>query len=788
MMNALDRKLLRDLTHLKGQVIAIALIVACGIAALVTMMSAYDSLQLSQQTYYDRYRFADVFVQLKRAPDSLVARIAEIPGVQQVQTRVVVDVNLDVPGLAEPATGRLISIPPQQTPMLNDLFIRRGNYIEPRQRDRVLVSEAFAQANNLEIGSKIGAVINERWQQLQIAGIALSPEYVYEIRGAELFPDNQRFGVMWMEREALATAFDLKGAFNDVALSLMPGANQAEVIFRLDQLVKPYGGLGAYGRENQVSHQFLDSEIQSLAAAAVMIPAVFLGIAAFLLNLVLARLVGTQREQIAVLKAFGYDNFAVGLHYLKLVLAIALLGVVVGTTVGVWLGYLMTQVYTQFYHFPILQYRAGIGIVLTAIAVSGAAAILGTVTAVHKAVSLPPAEAMRPEPPALYRATLLERIGLQRLLSPVGQIILRNLERRSLQTGMAIIGIAAAVAILVIGRYFEDATNYIVEVQFRQVQREDVTLVFNEPLSSRARYELTDLPGVLQSEPFRSVPARLRFQHKTDLSGITGLEPQGELRRLLDRDLEPVTLPDAGIILTTKLAENLGITIGDSLTIEVLEGERPTREVPVVGLVDELIGLGAYMDIHALNELMREGQTISGAYLAVDENQLEQLYAQLKQTPAVASVALRERLIIEFEKNIAGSFAAFTAVLVVFAGVIAFGVVYNVARIALSERSRELATLRIIGFTQAEIAVILLGEQAIVTMLAMPLGWGLGYGLAALMSQAYDSELFRFPLVVNSSSYVYASVVITLAALGSGWLIRRQLNQLDLIAVLKTRE
>lgn len=787
-MNTLDQKLLRDLIHIKGQVIAIALIVACGIACLVTMLSAYDSLQLSQQTYYERYRFADVFVSLKRAPNLLAARIAEIPGVQQVQTRVVVDVNLAVPGLAEPATGRLISIPTQQTPMLNDLFMRRGQYLEPGQRDQVLVSEAFAQANHLDIGDKLGAVINERWQQLQIVGIALSPEYVYEIRGTELFPDNQRFGVIWMNQEALATAFDLKGAFNDVALSLLPWAQQESVIFRLDRLLEPYGGLGAYGREHQVSHQFLDSEIQSLAAAAVMVPTVFLGIATFLLNLVLARLVSTQREQIAVLKAFGYDNFAVGLHYLKLVLVMTLVGATLGTALGVWLGQLMTQVYTQFYHFPVLQYRAGIWVILSAITLSGGSAVLGALSAVRRAVSLPPAEAMRPEPPARYRPTLLERMGLQQLLSPVGRIILRNLERRFLQTGLAILGIAAAVAILVIGRYFEDATNYIIEVQFRQVQREDVTLVFNQPLSGRARYELTHLPGVLSSEPFRTVPTRLRFRHKTHLSGITGLEPESELRRLLDQDLQPVPLPDAGIVLTSKLAEKLGITVGDPLTIEVLEGERPTRTVPVVGLVDELIGLGTYMNIHALNELMREGQTISGAYLAVDANQLEQLYAQLKQTPAVASVALRQRLINEFEENIAGSFAAFSAVLVIFAVVIAFGVVYNVARIALSERSRELATLRIIGFTQAEIAVILLGEQAMVTGLAMPLGWGMGLGLAALMSQAYDSELFRFPLVVNSSSYVYASVVITLAALGSGGLIRRQLNHLDLIAVLKTRE
>ncbi len=787
-MHTLDKKLFRDILQLRGQVIAIALIVACGIACLVTMMSAYDSLQLSQQTYYDRYRFADVFVSLKRAPNALANRIAEIPGTQQVQTRVVVDVNLDVPGLDEPATGRLISIPEQQTPMLNDIFIRRGQYIEPGRRGQVLVSEAFAKANKLDIGDKIGAVINERWQQLQIVGIALSPEYIYEINVGELFPDNQRFGILWMNQEAISTAFDLKGAFNDVALSLTPSANQAEVLYQLDQLVKPYGGLGAYGRDTQVSHQLLDSEIQGLSATAIVVPAIFLGIAAFLLNLVLARLVSTQREQIAVLKAFGYSNLAVGFHYLKLVLVITLVGAVVGAAVGTWLGLLLTQVYTQYFHFPVLQYRVELTLIMTAVGVSGTAAILGTVAAVRQAVSLPPAEAMRPEPPATFRTSLLERFGLQQFLSPVSQIILRNLERRGLQTVLAIIGISAAVAILVIGRYFEDATQYIVELQFRQLQREDVTLVFNQPLSSRARYELNHLPGVLQSEFYRSVPARLRFQQRTYLSGITGLEPKGELRRLLDQDLQPITLPNSGIILASSLANKVGISIGDLLTLEVLEGERPIREVAVVGVVDELIGLGAYMEIQALNELMREGQTISGAYLAVDSNFLDQLYDQLKQTPAVASVALRDRLITTFNENITGTFAAFTAVLLIFAAVIAFGVVYNVARIALSERSRELATLRIIGFTQGEIAMILLGEQAIVTIVAIPLGCGMGYGLAALMSAAYDSELYRLPLVVSPSSYVYAFVVITLTALGSGWLIRRQLNHLDLIAVLKTRE
>lgn len=787
-MNALNQKLCRDILHLRGQAIAIVLIVACGIASLVTMMSAYDSLQLSQATYYDRYRFAQIFVQLERAPDSLADRIGEIPGVRRVQTRVVVDVNLDVPNLDEPATGRLVSIPELRSPILNDLYIRQGRYIEPGRPDEVLVSEAFALANGLELGDTLGAVINQGWEDLRIVGIVLSPEYVYEIRGTEIVPDNQRFGVIWMGRDALSVAFDRDGAFNDVTLSLMPGASEAEVIFQLDQLLERYGGLGAYGRDDQISNRFISDEIMGLAATAVLIPSIFLGIAAFLLNLLLARLVSTQRDQIAVLKAFGYTNLAVGLHYLKLVLMITLVGAAIGTALGLWLGSTMTHYYTNFYHFPVLRYEAGVGLIATAIFVSIGSAALGAFTAVRRAISLPPAEAMRPEPPAHYRPTFIERVGLQRFFSPSGRIILRNLERRPVQAALSMLGIALAVAILVIGRYFGDAINHIIDVQFRHVQREDVTLVFNQPRSARVQYELRHLPGVLQSEPFRIVAARLRFEHRTHLGGVTGLEPTGKLRRLLDKKLQVVDLPPDGIVLSAKLAEILGVSVGDVLTLEVLEAERPTRTVPVAGLVDELVGLSAYMDIHALNRLMREGQTISGAYLAIDTNYTNQLYTQLKQTPAVTSVALRQTVIDQFQQTIATSIGVFTAVLVGFACIIAFGVVYNAARIALSERSRELATLRIIGFTQSEIAFILLGEQAILTLIAIPIGFGLGFGLAALTSHAYSWELYRFPLIVTRASYAFAFIVIVIAALLSGWIIRRHLNHLDLIAVLKTRE
>jgi putative ABC transport system permease protein len=788
-MKALDKKLIRDLKHLRGQIIAIALVVACGIASFVSMLSAYESLKLTQAIYYQQYHFAQVFAQLKRAPESLKTQIEAIPGVAQLQTRVVADVSLDIPGRSEPATGRLISIPEQRMSMLNDLYIRRGSYIEAGRSEEVLISENFASSHNLDLGDRLGAVINGRWQKLRIVGIALSPEYVYAIQGnGDIFPDNKRFGILWMGRDALGTAFNMDGAFNDVTLTLMRGAIEADVIFHLDKILEKYGGFGAYGRKDQLSNRFLSEEITQLQGTATVVPSIFLGIAAFLLHILLSRIIATQRDQIAVLKAFGYSNLSIGMHYLKFVLAIVFAGAALGTGLGLWFGAAVTQNYTQFFYFPVLRYEAGMGLVLGAIFISIAAAVVAAFTALQSAVSLPPAEAMRPEPPTHFRATIIERLGFQYILSPVARMILRNLERKPVQASLSTVGIALAVAMLVVGRYSTDAMQHMIDVQFRNVQREDVTIVFNEPRPNRVRYEVTHLPGVLRAETFRAVPAKLRFEHRSYKIGLTGLEPEGELRRLVDKNLRQVNLPPDGVVLTTKLGEILGVKLSDVITVEVLEGSRPNRTVAVSGLVDELIGVAAYMDIRTLNRLMQEGGTVSGAYIAADSLQIDRLYALLKRIPAVTGVSVRQMAITRFQETIAGSLGIFTFVIVIFACVIAFGVVYNAARIALSERSRELATLRVIGFTQAEIAVILLGEQAVLTMVAIPLGLAIGFGFCALMSLGFNSELYRLPLIVTKTSYGFAFVVVTIAAIISGFIVKGQLVKLDLIAVLKIRE
>ncbi|HEV2387904.1 MAG TPA: FtsX-like permease family protein [Candidatus Acidoferrales bacterium] len=789
MPSSLNRKLIRDLAHARGPILAVAGVIACAVTAFVALGSTYQSLLESQSLYYAEYRFADVFAQLERAPDSLAAQIGAIPGVARVETRVVRDVTLDVPGLDEPAVGRLVSVPGRERPILNDIAIRRGRYVSPGRTNEAIASEAFAEANHLDLGSTIGAVVNGRWEKLVIVGVALSPEYVYEVKGGgTIFPDNRRFGVLWASREMLAPAFGMQGAFNDVSLSLAPGVNEAEVIARLDQLLARYGGLGAYGRGDQISYRFLTDEIAQNRASATIVPAIFLAAAAFLLYTVLSRLIATQRAQVGTLKAFGYSNVAVAWHYLKMALVAVAGGLVAGVAAGAVFGLQLTHIYTLFYRFPLLHYRFGAGLIVLASLVSFAAAALGAVGAVRRAVQLPPAEAMRPPAPARYRAGWLERLGIDRHVPLVGRMIARDIERRPWRAAFTAMGIAISVAILVVGFYFFDAIDYLMRLQFQTVQREDVTVMFSGPRSAGSRYSLATLPGVLRVEPFRSVAARVSYGHRSRRAALMARPASGILRPLVDQDLRVHPLPPEGIVLTGRLGELLGVKPGGVVTVEVLEGARPVWRVPVSSLVEEPIGLSAYMDLDALNRLLHEGGTTSGAFLSVDAAQAPRLYSLLKRMPSVSGISVRQATLQSFQETLAKSMAISTTVLVVLACTLAFGMVYNGIRIALSERGRELASLRVLGFGRGEVRAILLGREALLTIAAIPVGWALGVAMCDWIARAVTSDLFRLPVVISPKTFATAMVVVLAASSLTALAVAGQLGRLDLVETLKTGE
>jgi putative ABC transport system permease protein len=786
-VKAIDRKLLRDLWQMRSQVVTVALVVASAFSGFAGSLATYYSLEQAREEFYETARFGQVFADIKRAPREIERRIAAIPGVSDAETTVVFDVTLDVAGVAEPIVGRMIGLPEAGARRLDQVVIRRGRAPERGGPAEVVVSEGFANARDLGPGTSVTALVNGRKETLFIVGVGLSPDYVYATRGGA-FPDDRNFGVFWIARDRLAAAYNMEGAFNHVSVLLAPEASERAAIDALDRLLEPYGGMNAYGRDEQLSNRILSQEINEWKVIGTLIPSIFLAVAAFLLNVVLNRQVATQREQIAALKALGYGNGAIARHYLLQVVVIVCLGIAIGIGVGHWWGGAVTALYAEFFHFPSYDFFMPPWVMLTAAAVTLFAAIGGAMGALRAAVTLAPAEAMRPPAPGRYGPTLLERAHLGRLLSPAMRMVIRNMERRPLRALLTTAGMASAVAIIISGLFWRDALEYMIEVQFEAAQPADAEIALVEPQAPRSRHEVARMPGVMMTEGARDVPARLVANHRHYRTALVGVPADGELRRLLDADRHRIRVPPEGILLTDRLAERLGVRVGDTLVVAMLTGKRNRRSVPVVGVVRDLIGLFAYMDLDALNRLTGEGDTYSTFSVRLDRSQSDALFRHLKEFPRVATVGSKIAMLQNFRDTSARNVLYFTTILTAFAAVIAVGVVYNNARIALQERAWELASLRVLGFTRGEVSVFLLGELAVELAVAIPLGCLLGYLLSWAIVAMTITDMISIPIIVAPRTYAYAALAIVAAGAASALIVRRRIDRLDLVGVLKTRE
>lgn len=788
-MKALDRKLWRDLWNLRGQSLAIIAVMASGVSCFIMFMSTLDSLLQSRDRYYSEYHFAEIFVPIKRAPETLALRLGEIDGVSKVDTRVVAPITVDIEGFHEPIIGTLTSIPDDGESILNRLYLRAGRLIEPGRNNEVVISEAFAEAHQLQPGDTLHVIINGKREQLRIVGSGGSPEYVHQVPPGGAFPDYERYAIMWMGRIPLSRAYDMEAAFNNVVLTLTRDADEQSVMDQIDAIVKPYGGVGAIARKDQSSNYMLAQELAQLENLSGIFPMIFLGVAAFLLNVVVSRLVGAQREQIAALKAFGYTNFSVAMHYLQLITLIVFAGIIAGIPVGASLGHMLSEIYIRYFRLPFLDFTLEPLRVVQVSLITIVAGLLGTLAAVRSAVRLQPAEAMRPEAPAVYRASLFEKIGLQRLFSAPTRMILRNLSHKPVKSLLSILGIALAIGILMTGQFQQDSTNYMMHVRYDLSQRDDLTVVFNEPKSRRALTELISLPGVEFGEAFRFVPVRLRSEQRHYRTMIWAMEPDATIRRLVDNDLRIIKPPPEGIILNAYLAKHiLKLEVGDQVMVETLDGRMRKALLPVVDLIEQDVGVTAYMSRRALNRLMQEGDLISGASLYIDERYANEIYQEIKDRPAIAGSLIRKQEIRNFHRTMDQTMLFWTSVATIFAVIIAVGVVYNSARMILTERSRELASLRVLGYTRGEISYILLGELALLTLVALPIGLLFGRALCGYIASAVNNDWYRVPLIVEPSTYAFAALCVLLAAAASGLLVRQRLDKLDLIEVLKTKE
>ena len=793
-MKALDRKLLRDLRLMWSQALTIALVVASGVGGFLTTLSAVDSLALARDRFYAQGRFADVFAGVKRAPDALAETLRAAPGVADVQTTTEFAVRVEIEGLSDPIIGQLIGVDARRPLRMNRITLRGSGPGElPSTPGRSLpdgalpawVSESFAIAHGLQPGARLSALINGKRRALVLSGVALSPEYIFA--GLWGMPDQRGFGVFWVDHEALAAAYDMQGAFNRVAVKLAPGADERDVIAALQHHLARYGGREAHGRADQVSHAMLDNEIKEQQVMGTVLPSIFLGVAAFLLNVVISRLVATQREQIAALKALGYRNRTIAAHYLKLVGAIVLMGLVLGVGLGHWLGGLLPGLYAEVFHFPQFPHAIDPALVLVGGGATAATAVAGTLAAILATVRLTPAAAMRPAAPAGYRRTLVERLGFTGL-SPALRLVLRNMERRPLRTATGIAGVAAAVAIVVMGNFFRDAIEMIIDAEFTLKMRSDVSVWMVEPVDDRVALQLARLPGVLAIESSRFLSATLVNGHRRERVQLRGLPDPPDLHRVVDIDGRPVAATGDGLLLTDRLADKLGLRVGDAVRLELTEGVRREFTLPVDGLVRETMGLNAYARRDVLNRAMGDGDLSSGFVMSLERGSEAAFLAATQQLPRAAGAFSKATMLRNMQEMTARNIMIMSSVLTAFASVIAVGVVYNNARIALAERAWELASLRVLGFTRAEVTTLLLGEMALVIAVALPLGMALGWALVHLIAVLLKSDQFFFPVVIQPRTYAMAALAVLVAALGSAAVVRRRIHRIDMVSALKTRE
>lgn len=786
-MAPLTVKLWRDLWRLRSQSFAIALVIAAGVGMVVMSVGMMRSIENSRDAYYAAQRFADVYAPVTRAPESVLRQVSRLPGVAAAESRLSTVAALDVPGFGEPVTARLHSLPAGDRP-INGVLLRSGRLPDPRRPREAVANAQFAEAAGLALGDRIAATVRGNRLELTIVGTVLSPEYVYAIAPGQIIPDDRRFGVLWIDRASLAGALDLTGAFNEVLVELRRGASAEEVIRRLDLLLERYGGVTAYARDQQISDRFVSNEIDELRTMTSFLPPIFLGVAAFLLNIVLARLVETERETIGLLKAFGYGDATIMRHYAQLALLLSAGGIALGFALGTWLGRGIARLYQRFFVFPFLDFDGGIDAYAIAALVALGAVLAGSMVAVRRAARLAPAEAMRPPTPPAYGSAAARRLSALAWLDEPSRMILRDLLRQPVRSALTVTGIACALALYIASAGATDNVDRMIEIAFERAERQDVTVTFAEPRDARALRELARLPGVRRVEPVRSVAARLRAGVLAERQGLTASRTGNDLSRVVDLDGRRVEPPDFGLLLSASLARKLGVGRGDVVEVEIAEGRRPRLRLPVTGTVESPLGSPAYMALPALNRLLLEGTTVSGAALAVDADRAEALYRRLKTLPMVVGVAPREAALRGIRDTVAENMGLVTLFNTGFAVMVVFGVTYNAGRIMLSERARDLASLRVLGYRTAEVAYVLLGALALLTLAALPLGVLLGIGLSRLLVEQFSGDLYTIPFGVAASTLGDGALVVLAASAATALLIGRRVARLDLVRALKTRE
>ncbi|MFW6189776.1 MAG: FtsX-like permease family protein [Planctomycetota bacterium] len=788
--DALHRKLWRDVRRHWAEFLAAAAVILCATCVYVSLRTVYVSLVASRDAYYSRYNFPEFWIHLEKAPQSALKDVDEIDGVWRVRGRIVEDVPLEVEGNEGAVVGRFISMSEHRRDMMSDIHLVTGSYFPGAAAEEVIVNRRFCEANDLRVGDTFQATINERKETLRIVGTAYSPEYVYTVRTVQQFaPTDRDFAIIFARESFVEDAFDMTNAFNNVIGLLRPGADVDRVLDRAEEALDEYGVYVNYGRGDQVSNRFLLEELKGVRTSARIIPGLFLIVAAIVVHIIVRRMTEQQRTQIGLMCALGYSKPRVVAHYVSYALVIALLGTAGGVVAGYLLAGQWVQVYNRFFRFPALRVVLDPRAVLIALALSAGMCGVGAARSAWKVLRIDPAVAIRPAPPQGSRSFHGGPLaGLWRRLPLIWRITLRNCLRARSRALFSVFGVAVAMMMLVVGVSMNDFFEWIMDYQFGTVDRSDARVDFAVEEPEAAALEIAKLDGVHRAEGILQVAGELRNGWRKKYVALMGLPRQSRLYRVFDTDGNRIPLPKDGLLVPKRVAEMMHLSRGDTVMLDPYLKDKDERPAVVRGVVEQYIGLELYADREYLARLLRDGPLVNGAVCSLDRGRTEAVMGRMDDLPGISAVSSTRRILSNFREQVKGLMNVAILIQTVAAAIIAFAVIYNATAVSIAEQERDLACMASLGYEREDVARIATNDIMPLGIIGIIIGAPAAYAACLGIARAYETELYKLPVVIYPQTYLRAAVLVLVFLLLARWVSKRRVHGIDIVRRLKTRE
>lgn len=787
------KKFLRDLKESKGQFISVLAVVIIGVMFYTGLYSALDIFSGAGQKYFTEYRLADLWSTVYRAPEGVVGRIEAIPGVKMAEGRIVHDVRIFMAD--RNAMVRLISLPDKNQDIVNDIMLKSGSYFSAGAGNQCLVSEDFFKANHLVIGQTIEPIVNGERVKLSIVGTAKSPEYIYEIRDAtEVFPDHEKFGVIYAKESYLQTILDYKGSVNDISVLLAKDGDSKKVKAEMEKILKPYGLVSTIEKKDQTGYSMFHSDETGLKSMAAIFPMLFFIASAVIIYITMTRMIENQRTLMGVLKALGYSDWDIMLHYQTYPLLVGILGSILGSLIGIFfIGKGLLGVFNSFYNLPTDNSSSHLGIIIPASLTALFFCVFAGYNACRKELRLVPAESMRPKPPTSGRKTLLENFDFfwQRI-NFSWKIIFRNLFRYKRRSAMASVGIIFSIALLLIALAFRSSMANMVEVQYEDIQKFDLKINFTQMMDTDELSYIRSLSHVQSVEPVMETGMELVNGWKKKDIGVIALDREAKLYGVYDRQGNPAILPSDGVLLPARLMRTLNLHTGDRVTLRSYypgkNEDRDKKTVAVKGETSQFIGQSAVCSMDYIDYLLNEGAMVNAAYIELDDLKYEkEVTEKLKDILTISTIQSKSEVVANTSKQLQ-SMNTMIFFMLFGASILAIAVIYNITNINIFERRREIATLSVLGFTSAELKSLVFNENFFISAFGMLIGIPMGRFLAGMAIETQATETLQLPMVMEPTNYLLAAVLIIAFTAIANLLLRNKITSIDMVESLKSAE